>query len=686
MSTTPAAGLNPLLVEWTTPFGLPPFAEVKAEHFTPAFETALTEHLADIERIKGVTEQPTFANTIVALEKSGRTLERVASIFFNLTGADTTPALQAIEREMSPRIAAHGAKIMLDEALFRRVDDLYQRRDSLGLDAEQARVLERTHTRFVRAGARLDAGSKARVAEITQRLAGLGVKFSQNVLADEQGWRLVLSGEADLAGLSEGLKAAAAEAARSAGLDGQHLITLARSSVEPFLQASARRDLREEAFKAWAKRGENGGETDNRAIISETVGLRHEHARLLGYETFADYRLSDGMAKTSAAARELLETVWSKATRRANEERTMLEEEVRREGSNFAIEPWDWRHYAEKVRRRRFDLDDGEVKPYFQLDRMIAAAFETARRLFGVTFVELPDAPRYHPDVRVWEVKDRSGGHVGIFLGDYFGRPSKRSGAWMSLYRRQSRLDREVRPIVVNVMSFSKAAPGEPTLLSLDDARTLFHEFGHGLHGLLSKVTYPSISGTSVSRDFVELPSQLYEHWLMTPEILSKYAVHAKTGAAIPQTLLDRVKAARNFNQGFATVEYVACALIDLDIHSRDPAGLDVDAFEKAELAKLGMPRGIVMRHRLPHFQHLFSGGGYAAGYYSYMWSEVMDADAFSAFEAAGNVFDPELAKRLETFVYAAGNKRDPAEAYVAFRGRMPTPEALIEKRGLATA
>ncbi len=685
MTTTPA-GDNPLLAPWTTPFGLPPFASIGAEHFAPAFEAGLAEHLADIEAIKRTAGPVTFANTIEAMERSGRTLERVASVFFNLTGADSTPALRAIEREMSPRLAAHSARIMLDGDLFRRIDDLFSRSASLGLTDEQARVLERTHTRFVRAGAKLDATAKARVAEISQRLAALGVKFSQNVLADEQAWRLVLSSEADLAGLSDSQKAAAKEAARAAGLDGKSVITLARSSVEPFLQSSARRDLREEAFKAWATRGENGGETDNRAIIAETVRLRGEHAGLLGYATFADYRLADGMAKSVGAARTLLETVWDKAVRRAAEERAQLEEEARREGGNHPVEPWDWRYYAEKVRRRRYDLDDGEIKPYLQLDRMIAAAFETAGQLFGLTFTEQPDAPRYHADVRVWEVREKGGRHVGVFLGDYHARPSKRSGAWMSSYRRQSRIDGDERPIVVNVMSFAKGAPGEPTLLSLDDARTLFHEFGHGLHGLLSDVTYPSIAGTAVSRDFVELPSQLYEHWLLTPAILKRFATHAKTGEAMPPALLERIKAARNFNQGFATVEYVACALVDLDIHSRDPAGLDVDGFEKEALARLGMPQGIVLRHRLPHFQHLFSGGGYAAGYYSYMWSEVMDADAFAAFEETGDVFDAALAERLKANIYAAGNRRDPAEAYVAFRGRLPTPEALIEKRGLATA
>jgi peptidyl-dipeptidase Dcp len=678
---------NPLLTRWQTPFAMPPFAAIRPEHFMGAFEVAMARHLAEIEVIKAAPTPATFADTIVALERSGSDLERVAAVFFNLAGADTNDALQAIEREIGPRLAAHGAKIGLDPVLFSRIDDLFSRREALGLDPEQARVLERTHTRFVRSGARLEPAAKARVAELSERLASLGVRFSQNVLADERAWRMVIEDPRDLEGLSAPQIAAAAEAARAAGLEGRHLITLARSSVEPFLQASARRHLREQAFRAWAKRGENGGETDNRAVIVETLAARKEHARLLGYDTFADYRLADSMAGSAAAASALLEQVWAKAVVRAGEERALLEAEARRTGENHAIEPWDWRYWAERVRKARYDLDDGEVKPYLQLDRVLAAAFEVAGRLFGLTFTERPELPRYHPDVRTWEVTDFAGRHVGVFMGDYFARPSKRSGAWMSAYRRQHKLEggpAGVRPVIVNVASFAKAAEGRPTLLSLDDARTLFHELGHGLHGLLSDVTYPSIAGTAVARDFVELPSQLFEHWLTTPEILSRFAVHYETGAPMPADLLARIRAARNFNQGFATVEYVSCAIADLAIHAADPAGLNVDAFERATLARLAMPAGIVMRHRFPHFQHLFSGGGYAAGYYSYMWSEVMDADAFSAFEEAGDVFDPALSARLAEHIYAAGNRRDPKEAYIAFRGRLPTPDALLAKRGLA--
>jgi peptidyl-dipeptidase Dcp len=506
----------------------------------------------------------------------------------------------------------------------------------------------------------------------------------QNVLKDEQSWRLVLDGEADLAGLPASVRAAAARAASDLGLEGQHVVTLARSSVEAFLQFSARRDLREEAFRAWVRRGEMGGDTDNCGIVAETVALRAELARLLGYQTFAAYSLAETMANTPTAVRRLLDEVWPRAVARAGDERTALQALVEVEGGNFELAPWDWRFYAEKQRKARYDLDDAEIRPYLQLDNVIEAAFDCASRLFGLRFRELSGLPSYHPDVRAWEVTDASGRHVGLFLGDYFARPSKRSGAWMSALRGQHKLDGEVRPIIVNVMNFARGAEGAPTLLSFDDARTLFHEFGHGLHGLLSDVTYPSISGTNVVRDFVELPSQLYEHWFMRPEVLERFALHGETGAPMPAPLVKRLEAARHFNQGFATVEYMACAYLDMALHElTEREALDVSAFERTTLERLGMPREIVPRHRLPHFLHIM--GGYAAGYYSYLWSEVMDADAFAAFEEAGDVFDAETARRLEQHIYAAGNRRDPLEAYVAFRGRPPRIGALLRKRGFVT-
>lgn len=678
---------NPLLArEWETPFGLPPFDEIEPAHFPPAFETALAKHRDEIEKIASAETKPTFANTIVALEKSGRLLDRVASVFFNLTSAHTNADLQAIQRDMAPKLSAHQSAIMLDARLFARVDELFRRRDDLKLDDESRRMLEMQHLWFVRAGAKLGQRAKKRVAEINGRLATLSTQFMQNVLADEQSWRLVLEGEADLAGLSSGLRASAAQAAADAGLEGKHVVTLSRSSVEPFVTFSARRDLRETAFKAWIKRGENKGASDNRGIAAEIMALRAEYAKLMGYKSYAEYSLVETMAKTPAAVADLLGQVWPKAVARAKEERDALQAQAAAEGDNSEIAAWDWRYYAEKVRRARFDLDEAELRPYLQLDNVIAAAFDCASKLFGLSFRELKRVPRYHKDIRVWEVKSK-GKHVGVFIGDYFARPSKQSGAWMSSYRSQHKLGPkdgpEVRPVIVNVMSFSKGGEGEPTLLSFDDARTLFHEFGHGLHGLLSDVTYPSLAGTSVVRDFVELPSQLYEHWLSRPEVLKEFALHAKSGKPMPAKLLERLKSARNFNQGFATVEYTACALLDMELHALDDAsGLDVSKFEKAALKKLGMPPEIVMRHRIPHFMHIM--GGYAAGYYSYLWSEVMDADAFEAFEEAGDIFEKGTAARLKEFVYSAGNKRDPLDAYVAFRGRPPRIDGLMKKRGFA--
>jgi len=676
---------NPLLGEWTGAFALPPFAAIGPQHFRPAFDRALAAHRAEIDAIAADKAVPTFDNTIGALEASGQSLNRVSNLFFVLAGADTSEALQAVERDVSPLLARHNSALYLNRALYARIEDLYRRRESLGLSAEQARVLDRYRTRFVRAGAALEKPAQDRLAAINERLASLGTAFGQNVLADEKAYALVLE-EGDLAGLPEFARANARAAAEARGYPGKHVITLARSSIETFLQFSARRDLREKAFQAWIRRGENGGATDNCAIVAEMVALRAERAGLLGFRTFADYRLDDQMAKTPANAKALLEDVWGRARAKAATERDALQKIIAEEGGNFALAAHDWRYYTEKRRKAEFDLDEAEIKPFFQLERMIEAAFETARRLFGLTFTPA-EVPLHHPDARAWEVKDASGRHVGLFIGDYFARDSKHSGAWMTSLRDQEKLAGSITPIILNVCNFSKPAAGEPALLSFDDARTLFHEFGHALHGLLSDVTYPLLAGTGVASDFVELPSQLYEHWLEVPEILKTYARHHKTGEAMPQALLDRLLATRTFNQGFATVEYTACALLDLDIHALpDAKDLDVSAFEREDLARIAMPAEIVMRHRLPHFQHLFSGGGYAAGYYSYMWSEVLDADAFEAFKETGDVFDKATAKRLRDFIYSAGNLRDPAEAYKAFRGRLPTVDALLKKRGLVGA
>ena len=680
---TEPAKLNPLLGEWSEAFELPPFASIAPHHFRPAFDEALAAHRAEIDAIAASKSPASFEDTITALEKSGRILERVASVFFVLAGADTSDEIEAIEREISPLLARHNNALYLNPALYARIADLYQRRDALALSTEQMRVLERYHTRFVRAGAALDKPAQNRLAAINERLASLGTKFGQNVLADEKAFAMILE-ENDLAGLPEFARTAARAAAEERGHKGKYAITLARSSVETFLQFSAQRDLREKAFQAWIRRGENVGPTDNRTLIAEMVALRDERAKLLGFANFADYRLDDQMAKTPVAARRLLDEVWGRARVKAAAERDALQAMIAEEGGNFALAPWDWRYYAEKLRKARYDLDEAEIKPYFQLDKMIEAAFETARRLFGLTFTPVT-VPLYHPDARAWNVTDAYGRHVALFVGDYFARSSKHSGAWMTSLRDQEKLSGDIRPVVVNVCNFSKPAAGEPALLSFDDARTLFHEFGHALHGMLSNVTYPLLAGTAVPSDFVELPSQLYEHWLEVPEILQQYARHSRSGEPMPNALLDRLLATRTFNQGFATIEYTACALVDLDLHSLpDAAALDVTEFERKDLERINMPAEIVMRHRLPHFQHLFSGGGYAAGYYSYMWSEVLDADAFAAFEETGDAFDPATAKRLRDYVYSAGNLREPAEAYQSFRGRLPTVDALLRKRGLA--
>ncbi|MGH6671230.1 MAG: M3 family metallopeptidase [Xanthobacteraceae bacterium] len=675
---------NPFFLTWSALEGVPPFDRIKPEHFRLAYERALAEHETEISAIAADPRQPGFDNTIAALEASGRALTRVSNVFHVLTGAHSNNALLAIEREIAPQIARHWNKIHTNEALFRRVDILVGQADCLGLTAEQKRVLERYHITFRRAGAGLDAGAKKRLAEIIERLAALGTAFSQNVLADEQAFSLCLHDESELAGLPDFMREAMKSEARQRDLDG-YAVTLSRSSVEPFLQFSALRDLREKVFRAFIMRGDNGGPTDNKAIIAETVRLRAERAKLLGFEDFVHYRLDDAMAKTPDAVRELLDTVWVRARKKALSDRRDLQALVQEDGGNFRLAPWDWRYYAEKLRQKQCEIDEAGIKPYLSLDRMIEAVFYTAQRLFGLTFRPRADLPVWHPDVRVWEVRGAGDSPIGLFFGDYFARPSKRSGAWMTSLRDQEKLCGDIRPLIVNVCNFSKAAEGEPTLLSFDDARTLFHEFGHALHGLLSNVTYPEISGTNVATDFVELPSQLYEHWLEQPDVLRRFALHSQTGEPMPEALLQRLLAAHNFNRGFATVEYVACALVDLDFHSLPPTQeVESSSFETTALARIGMPEEIAMRHRPPHFAHIFAGGGYAAGYYSYMWSEVLDSDAFEAFEESGDIFDPATAKRLHDFVYAAGGSRDPAEAYKAFRGRLPSADALLRKRGFA--
>ncbi|KPQ15496.1 MAG: peptidyl-dipeptidase Dcp [Rhodobacteraceae bacterium HLUCCO18] len=666
---------NPLLKDWDTPFGLPPFAEIDDAQFAPALDAALDEGRANIAAIADNPAPPSFANTIEALELADATLDRVAGVFFNLAGSDSNPAREALQRDFAPKFSAYSSEITNNARLFARIADLWERREDLGLSDEQMRVLYLTHRSFVRSGAALDGAARDRLTEVKGRLAVLGTQFAQNLLADERDWFMELA-ETDLEGLPDFVVAAARAAGEDKGTGGP-VVTLSRSLIVPFLQFSPRRDLREAALKAWAARGANGGETDNREIAAEILALRAERATLLGYADFASYKLETEMAGSAARVRELLMAVWEPAKRAADADAAVLEEMMRADGVNGPLEPWDWRYYAEKRRRAEHDLDETELKPFFQLDAMIGAAFDCANRLFGLEFAPL-DVDLYHPDARAWEVT-RDGNHVAVFVGDYFARGSKRSGAWCSAMRSQKKLGGDVRPIVVNVCNFAK---GDPALLSYDDARTLFHEFGHALHQMLSDVTHGSISGTSVARDFVELPSQLYEHWLEVPEVLQKHARHAQTGAPIPQDMLDRLLAAQTYDMGFQTVEYVASALVDLDFHE-GAAPEDPMAAQAGTLARIGMPRAIGMRHATPHFAHVFAGDGYSSGYYSYMWSEVMDADAFAAFEEAGDAFDKGLADKLERHILSAGGSRDAAELYTAFRGRMPGVEALLKGRGL---
>jgi peptidyl-dipeptidase Dcp len=682
-TTAAQAHDNPLLSAWQTPHQTPPFDTIKPEHFLPAFELAFADHSAEIAAISHDPAAPDFANTITALERSGKLLSKVSAVFYDLVSAHSNPAILEIDKEVSLRMARHWNPILMNAVLFGRIALLHENRATLKLTSEEMRLLERTYTRFHRAGAGLSESAKTRMADINERLAHLGTSFSHHLLGDEQDWVLELS-EEDCAGLSGSFVAAARAAAEERGMAGKTIMTLSRSFVEQFLKSSFRRDLREKVYKAFTARGDNGNDNDNKAVIGEILALREESAKLLGFPTFAAYRLEDSMAKTPEAVRSLLERVWKPARERALADRGELQTLIAEEGGNFALARWDWRYYAEKLRQRKADFDDDAIKPYLALDRMIEAAFDCATRLFGITFNERKDIPVWHPDVRVWEVSDRSGVHKALFYGDYFARPSKRSGAWMTSLRDQQKLDGAIAPLVINVCNFAKGAEGQPALLSPDDARTLFHEFGHGLHGMLSNVTYPSLSGTSVFTDFVELPSQLYEHWQERPEVLQRFARHYQTGEPLPEDLLRRFLVARKFNQGFATVEFVSSALLDLEFHTQPAAASrDVDAFEKAELARIGMPEEIALRHRPTQFGHIFSGDHYASGYYSYMWSEVMDADAFGAFEEAGNIFDPATARRLHDDIYSSGGSVDPEAAYVAFRGREPEPDALLRRRGL---
>lgn len=675
---------NPLLADWTGPYGgVPAFDKVKIEYFKPALEAAMTENLTEIDKIAADSAAPTFENTIAELERAGKTLNRVATVYYIWAGTMSTPEMRVIEREMGPRLAAFNDKITQNEALFRRIEAVYNTREKSKLTDEQKRLAWRYYTNFVRAGAKLGETEKKRLSEINQTLAGLYTRFSQNLLADETDLFLALKTEAELAGLPQSLRDAAAQNAESKNLKGSWVIANTRSSVDPFLTYSERRDLREKVWKMFVNRGDNADKNDNNAIITEVLQLRAERAKLLGFETHAHWRLDNAMAKTPQRAMELMEAVWKPAVARVKEEVADMQKLADKEGAKITIEPWDYRFYAEKVRKERYDLDQNEVKQYLQLEKLREGMFWVAGELFNFSFTPVTNVPVYHEDVRVWEVKDKtSGKHVGLWYFDPYARNGKRSGAWMNAYRSQERMDKPITTIVSNNSNFVKGKPGEPILISWDDAITLFHEFGHALHGLSSNVTYPTLSGTAVARDYVEFPSQLLEHWLMTPEVLQKFALHYETGKPIPQNLVDRIAKASTFNKGFDTVEYLASALVDMKLHLAGSQKIDADKFERETLAELGMPREIVMRHRTPQFGHVFSGDGYSAGYYSYLWSDVLTADAYGAFAEAGGPYDKKVGARLIKYIFSVGNTVDPAEAYRTFRGRDPQIEALMKKRG----
>jgi peptidyl-dipeptidase Dcp len=677
---------NPLLHPWVGADAWPPFDSARPEHFEPAFEHAMHSHMQELDAIAAQTAAPGFDNTVAAFDRAGALLRRLEMLFHNLCASATTPELQAVQRRMAMPLSAHRSAVYMHAALFKRIDAVHEARRTLGLKPEQLRLLERVHLDFVRAGAQLAPDKQQRYAQVMQRLAALNTQFAQNLSHDESEYQLPLNGDADFAGLPDFVVAAARQAADERGLEGGAVITLSRSMIVPFLTFSERRDLREQAWRAWVTRGEHAGEHDNRPLVREILALRHEQAQLHGHQTYADYALLDRRAGTPAAVTRLVEDVWQRAQQAVQRERAQL---LAFEGAPADLQAWDWRYWAEKVRQRHFAIDDAEVKPYFRLDRMVAAAFDTAERLFGIRFERRADLAAYHPDVKVYEVRDAAGHVLGQFLHDNFARPGKRSGAWMNLFELQSRnADAHggaTRPVVINNNNFAKGADPDGTLLSFDDVRTLFHEFGHALHGLLSNVTYVRLSGTEVLRDFVELPSQLFEHWMSEPAVLRRHALHTDTGEPIPEALIQRLQAARRFGQGYETARYCASVLVDMAVHSHpDPAAIeDVSAFEAQLMAARGLPPEVGLNHRLVHFQHLFSSDGYAAGYYVYLWAEVLDADGYGAFEEAGDPFDPVVAERLKRCVYSAGNSVEPGEAYRSFRGRDPQIEPLLKKRGL---
>ena len=676
-----AADANPMLAKWTGPYGgVPAFDKVKVADFKPALETAMAKNLAEIDVITANKAAPTFDNTIAALENSGRSLSDLYC-YYGIWGSNmSSPEFQLVEAEMDPKLASFGDKITQNAALFKRIEAVYTSPTKTKLTSEQQRVLWIYYTNFVRAGAKLDTAAKARVAAINTEMAGLFTKFSQNLLADENTY--IELTEADLVGLPDSLKGNAASNATQRKLAGKHIIVNTRSSVDPYLTYSPVRATREKVWKAFVNRGDGGGATDNNALIAKVLKLRVERAKLLGYKTHAHWRLENAMAKNPENAMQLMEAVWTPAIAQVAIDVAAMQAIVDAEKGGFKIEPWDYRFYAEKVRKAQYDLDMNEVKPYMQLDKLREAMFWASGEVYGFQYKKVEGLPVYHEDITVYEVT-RAGKHVGLWYFDPYAREGKRSGAWMNAYRTQERFKREITTLVSNNSNFIKGAPGEPVLISWDDATTLFHEFGHAIHGLNANATYPSVSGTAVARDYVEFPSQLNEHWLPTPQVLSKFCVHYKTGEPIPQALVDKIKAADKFNQGFDTTEYLASALVDMKLHLAGDVDIDPDRFEREELTRLGMPKEIVMRHRTPQFGHVFSSDGYSAGYYSYLWSDTLTADVAEAFkEAPGGFYDKPTGQRLINTIMSKGNSVDPVEQFRAFRGRDVKIGALMRNRG----
>jgi peptidyl-dipeptidase Dcp len=672
---------NPFFQEWKTPFGVPPFDQIRTEHFLPAIQEGIAQHDREVQAIAKNAAAPTFANTLEGLDHAGRLLEKATAVFQNLSSAETSEALQVIQKEVAPMLAAHRDDILLDPALFARVKAVWDARATLGLEPDQQKLLEDTWKDFVRGGALLPKEGQERLRKINAELAGLSVKFANNLLKETNDYRLVIEKKEDLAGLPDRVVAGAAEAAKRAGLEGKWLFTLQAPSLWPFLEGADNRDLRRQIFTAYTTRGDHDNESDNKTTLSRIAALRAEKAQLLGYRTHADFVLDQNMAKTPAHVYEFLDRLWTPAKAVAARETADLQAAIRAEGKDFALEPWDWPHYAEKVRKARFDLDEQALRPYFVLDRVREGAFWVANRLYGITFTELSGVPVYNPEVKAYEVKDADGSHLAVYYVDYHPRPGKRGGAWSSRYR-GTWVEKgvSVRPVVVNVCNFSRPAGDAPALLSIEEAETLFHEFGHGLHSILSKVRYRRLASTP--RDFVELPSQIMENWATEPEVLQHYARHWKTGEVIPTELVEKIKKSRQFNQGFATVEYLAASFLDMDWHTlaeikeKDPA-----TFEKASLDRIGMPPQIVPRYRSPYFQHIFAGG-YSSGYYSYIWAEVLDADAFQAFKEKG-LFDSATARSFRTNILERGGSEEAMALYLRFRGKEPSVEPLLARRGL---